>query len=124
MIASASAQPGNPSRPPQAPLNGSGLPVEPIILGKLEPIEVDHSLVLRAQRLTTGATVHRFSQALTIYIGNAELWNQFVTRGFTDPAEVQEKMVLRDRALATHLQLRREVLAEELRSIGSSRSQC
>ena len=52
---------------------------------KLEALELDHSLILRAQRLTTGATVHRFSQALTIYIANVELWNRFVAQGPVSP---------------------------------------
>jgi hypothetical protein len=123
MIASSAAQ-SSPSCAVQDHFDGQSHPCQPQTNAKLEPIDVDHNLVLRVQRLTTGATVHRFSQALTIYLGNAELWNQFVARGFIDPAEVQEKIVLRDRALATHLQLRREVFAEELRSTGMSRSQC
>jgi len=84
---------------------------------KLEALELDHSLILRAQRLTTGATVHRFSQALTIYIANVELWNRFVAQGPVSPGELEEKTASRDRALALQVQLRQEVLKEELRSI-------
>lgn len=84
---------------------------------KLEALELDHSLILRAQRLTTGATVHRFSQALTIYMCNVELWNRFVAQGPASPGELQEKTALRNRALAVQVQLRQEVLKEELRSI-------
>lgn len=83
----------------------------------LEALELDHGLILRAQRLTTGATVHRFSQVLTVYIGNVELWNRFVAQGSVNTAELEEKTALRDRALALQVQLRQEVLKEELRSI-------
>lgn len=86
---------------------------------KLDALELDHSLILRAQRLTTGATVHRFSQVLTVYIGNVELWNRFVAQGSVKSGELEEKTTLRDRALALQLQLRQEVLKEELRSISS-----
>ncbi len=86
---------------------------------KLEALELDHNLILRAQRLTTGATVHRFSQALTVYIGNVHLWNRFIAQGHVSPGEVEEKIILRDRALALQLQLRQEILKEELRSIGA-----
>lgn len=83
----------------------------------LEALELDHGLILRAQRMTTGATVHRFSQVLTVYIGTVELWNRFVAQGSVNTAELEEKTALRDRALALQLQLRQEVLKEELRSI-------
>jgi hypothetical protein len=87
---------------------------------KLEALELDYSLILRAQRLTTGATVHRFSQALTIYICNVELWNRFVAQGRpASPGELQEKTALRTRALDLQVQLRQEVLKEELRSIAT-----
>jgi hypothetical protein len=86
---------------------------------KLQALELDHGLILRAQRLTTGATVHRFSQVLTVYIGNVELWNRFVAQGPVKSGELEEKKTLRDRALALQLQLRQEVLQEELRSISS-----
>ena len=86
---------------------------------KLEALELDHSLILRAQRLTTGATVHRFSQVLTVYIGNVELWNRFVGQGPLKSGELEEKKTLRERALALQLQLRQEILQEELRSISS-----
>ena len=91
--------------------NGKGL--------KREALELDHSLILRVQRLTTGATVHRFSQALTIYIGNVELWNRFVAQDQVTQSELDAKEVLRNRALATQVQLRQDVLKEELRSIAS-----
>lgn len=84
---------------------------------ELEAVELDHNLILRVQRLTTGATVHRFSQALTVYIGNAELWNRFVAQEPASPGEVADKIILRDRALAMQVQLRQEILQEELRSI-------
>ena len=90
---------------------------------KLETVELDHSLILRVQRLATGATIHRFSQALTVYIGNVELWNQFVARGPAHPCEVAEKIVLRDRAMALQVQLRQELVQEELRSINLCRNQ-
>jgi len=86
---------------------------------KIEALELDHGLILRAQRLTTGATVHRFSQALTIYIGNVALWNRFVSQGSVSSGELKEKTVLRDRALALEAQLRQEIVKEELRSIGA-----
>lgn len=86
---------------------------------KLEALELDHGLILRVQRLTTGATVHRFSQALTIYIGNVELWNRFVAQAHVTQSELEEKEVLRNRALAMQVQLRQDVLQEELRSITS-----
>lgn len=86
---------------------------------KREALELDHSLILRARRLTTGATVHRFSQALTIYIGNVELWNRFVAQEQVTQGELEEKEVLRNRALAMQLQLRQDILKEELRSIAS-----
>jgi len=86
---------------------------------KLKALDLDHSLILRAQRLTTGATVHRFSQVLTVYIVNVELWNRFVAQGSVNSGELEEKTALRDRALALQLQLRQEVLKEELRSISS-----
>jgi len=86
---------------------------------KREALELDHSLILRARRLTTGATVHRFSQALTIYIGNVELWNRFVAQEQVTQGDLQEKEVLRNRALAMQLQLRQDILKEELRSIAS-----
>ncbi len=92
--------------------------------GMLETVELDHGLILRVQRLATGATIHRFSQALTVYMGNVELWNRFVAQGPAHPGEVAEKIILRDRALALHVQLRREIVQEELRSIsmGCNRS--
>lgn len=86
---------------------------------KREALELDHSLILRVRRLTTGATVHRFSQALTIYIGNVELWNRFVAQEQVTQGDLQEKEVLRNRALAMQLQLRQDILKEELRSIAS-----
>ena len=86
---------------------------------KLEALELDHGLILRVQRLTTGATVHRFSQALTIYIGNLEMWNRFVAQEQVTQSELEEKEVLRNRALAMQVQLRQDVLKEELRSITS-----
>ena len=89
---------------------------------KLETVELDHSLILRVQRFATGATIHRFSQALTVYIGNVELWNRFVTQGSAHPGEVAEKIILRDRALALQVQLRREIVQEELRSISTCRN--
>ena len=94
--------------------NGKGL--------KREALELDHSLILRARRLTTGATVHRFSQALTIYIGNLDLWNRFVAQEQVTQGELEEKAVLRNRALAMQLQLRQDLLKEELRSIDSRTS--
>ncbi len=84
---------------------------------RLETVELDHSLILRVQRLGNGATVHRFSQDLTVYIGNVELWNRFVAQGPATPREVKEKLILRDRALAMQVQLRQEIVKEELRSI-------
>ena len=89
---------------------------------KREALELDHSLILRVRRLTTGATVHRFSQALTIYIGNLELWNRFVAQEEVTQGELEEKAVLRNRALAMQLQLRQDLLKEELRSIDSRTS--
>lgn len=89
---------------------------------KLETVELDHSLILRVQRLATGATIHRFSQALTVYIGNVELWNRFVAQGPAHPGEVEEKIILRDRALALQVQLRQEILQGELRSISMCRN--
>ena len=89
---------------------------------KREALELDHSLILRARRLTTGATVHRFSQALTIYIGNVELWNRFVAQEEVTQGELEEKELLRNRALAMQLQLRQDLLKEELRSIDSRTS--
>lgn len=89
---------------------------------KREALELDHSLILRARRLTTGATVHRFSQALTIYMGNVELWNRFVAQEQVTQGELEEKEVLRNRALAMQLQLRQDLLKEELRSIASRTS--
>lgn len=74
-------------------------------------------MILRVQRLGNGATVHRFSQDLTVYIGNVELWNRFVAQGPATPREVKEKLILRDRALAMQVQLRQEIVKEELRSI-------
>lgn len=100
---------GHAVKPPPSDRNGNG--------HKLEALELDHGLILRAQRLTTGATVHRFSQVLTVYIGNVELWNRFVAQGPAHPGEVAEKMILRDRALALQVQLRRELVQEELCSI-------
>lgn len=88
---------------------------------KLETVELDHSLILRVQRLATGATIHRFSQTLTVYIGNVELWNRFVAQGPAHPGEVEEKIILRDRALALQVQLRQEIFQEELRSISHCR---
>ena len=89
---------------------------------KREALELDHSLILRVRRLTTGATVHRFSQALTIYIGNVELWNRFVAQEQVTQGELEEKEVLRNRALAVQVQLRQDVLKEELRSIAARTS--
>jgi hypothetical protein len=84
---------------------------------KLETVELDYSLILRVQRFATGATIHRFSQALTVYMGNVELWNRFVAQGPAHPDEVAEKIILRDRAMALQVQLRQEIVQEELRSI-------
>jgi hypothetical protein len=83
-----------------------------------EALDMDHNLVVRAQRVATGATVHRFSQALTVYMGNVGIWNRFLQNHPLNVGELREKMVLRDRALALQLKLRQEVLQEELRSKG------
>jgi hypothetical protein len=83
-----------------------------------EALDMDHNLVARAQRVATGATIHRFSQALTVYMGNVEIWNRFLQTHPLHVCELREKMVLRDRALAVQLKLRQEVLQEELRSKG------
>ncbi len=66
--------------------------------------------------------MHRFSQALTIYIGNLELWNRFVAQEEVTQGELEEKELLRNRALAMQLQLRQDILKEELRSIDSRTS--
>lgn len=106
----------------KAQSHGAGGGASPANGLKREALELDHSLILRARRLTTGATVHRFSQALTIYIGNVELWNRFVAQEQVTQGELEEKEVLRNRALAVQVQLRQDVLKEELRSITSRTS--
>jgi hypothetical protein len=83
-----------------------------------EPLELDYYLVVRAQRVATGATVHRFSEALTVYMGNVEIWNRFLQKHPLNVCELREKMVFRDRALALQLKLRQEVFNGELRSKG------
>ena len=84
----------------------------------LEALELDYYLVVRVQRVATGATVHRFSEALTVYMGNVEIWNRFLQQHPLKVCELREKMVFRDRALALQLKLRQEVCNGELRSKG------
>jgi hypothetical protein len=84
----------------------------------LELLEMDHNLVVRAQRVATGANIHRFNEALTVYMGNVDIWNRFLLKQPLNVGELREKIVLRDRALALQLKLRQEVLREELRSKG------
>jgi len=84
----------------------------------LEALELDYYLVVRVQRVATGATVHRFSEALTVYMGNVEIWNRFLQKHPLNVCELREKMVFRDRALALQLKLRQEVFNGELRSKG------
>jgi hypothetical protein len=82
----------------------------------LEALELDYYLVV--QRVATGATIHRFSEALTVYMGNVEIWNRFLQKHPLKVCELREKMVFRDRALALQLKLRQEVCNGELRSKG------
>src|ERR1035441_10762704 len=77
-----------------------------------EALDIDHNLVVRAQRVATGSTVHRFSQALTVYMGNVGIWNRFLQKHPLNVGELREKMVLRDRALA-----RSEEHTSELQSL-------
>jgi len=84
----------------------------------LEALELDYHLVVQAQRAATGAKVHRFNEAITVYMGSVELWNQVLQQHPLNVCELREKMVLRDRALALQAKLRQEVCQAELRSKG------
>jgi len=84
----------------------------------LEALELDYYLVVQAQRAATGAKVHRFNEAITVYMGSVELWNQVLQQHPLNVCELREKMVLRDRALALQTKLRQEVFQAELRSKG------
>jgi len=84
----------------------------------IEPLELDYYLVVQAQRAATGTKVHRFNEAITVYMGNVELWNQVLQQHPLNVCELREKMVLRDRALALQTKLRQEVFQAELRSKG------
>lgn len=84
----------------------------------LEALELDYYLVVQAQRAATGAKVHRFNEAITVYMGSVELWNQVLQQHPLNVCELREKMVLRDRALALQTKLRQEVCQAELRSKG------
>jgi len=83
-----------------------------------EALELDYYLVVQAQRAATGAKVHRFNEAITVYMGSVELWNQVLQQHPLNVCELREKMVLRDRALALQTKLRQEVCQAELRSKG------
>jgi hypothetical protein len=84
----------------------------------LEALELDYYLVVQAQSAATGAKVHRFNEAITVYMGSVELWNQVLQQHPLNVCELREKMVLRDRALALQAKLRQEVFQAELRSKG------
>ena len=84
----------------------------------LEALELDYHLVVQAQRAATGAKVHRFNEAITVYMGNVELWNQVLQQHPLNVCELREKMVLRERALALQTKMRQEVFQAELRSKG------
>jgi hypothetical protein len=84
----------------------------------LETLELDYYLVVQAQRAATSAKVHRFNEAITVYMGSVELWNQVLQQHPLNVCELREKMVLRDRALALQTKLRQEVFQAELRSKG------